>query len=184
MDPEVQRTSPRVARAHRQQQHRRIEVGDRERGPIAGSGQGADQGQGIFNRRAGRLAQHQFVRPVRQARRHLQAADGQTHHGSLLGGLGEAGVPASPTFVLELEVLDGDGVGPGVEIGQGLIFRSPSSGGRRSARPAGPPRSEDRCEPPCAGSSARCWASPYPASWGGVGPGRENPDPGSDHARA
>ena len=43
-----------------------------------------------------------------------------------LGRLGDAGV-ALPAFVLELDMLDGDGVGVGVEIRQRLIFGDPAA---------------------------------------------------------
>src|SRR5215211_9206184 len=52
----------------------------------------------------------------------------------VLGGLGKAGlgglgdiVVAFPAFVLQLYVLDGDGVGVGIEVGQGLVLGDPAA---------------------------------------------------------
>ena len=56
-----------------------------------------------------------------------------------------------PTLVLELDVLDGHRVGTGVQVGQRLVLRRPSSGTRCRRGPVGPARSAGRSGSSCAG---------------------------------
>ena len=60
-----------------------------------------------------------------------------------LGRLGHV-VVALPALVLELDVLDGDRVGVGVEVGQRLVFRDPAAVDLVGDAPAGRPRCRPR----------------------------------------
>src|ERR687898_682779 len=73
-------------------------------------------------------------RSRRSSRERSRAPTGRSARSSLAGRLGEAWlgrlghvVVALPTLVLQLECLDGDFVGVGVEVGERLVLRDPAA---------------------------------------------------------